>query len=94
VTPGETVAFLVRVGLEAVGCRIPVEFDGESLAVRDLLVEFEGGITCHSASDGTPREVFAMPLGAVESAASAVVARLLTGIATREIEAAHRRTRG
>lgn len=86
-----TMARLVRAGFDAVGSRIPVETDGDSLAVRDLLVEFDGSITCHSASDGAPRQVFSMPLDAVESAACAVVVRIMSGVVARAVEREHRK---
>jgi len=86
VSTAATMARLVRAGLDAVGIRIPVEIDGDSLAVRDLLLEFDDSITCHSVSDGTPRQVFSMPLGAIESAACAVVVRIVSGVVARAVE--------
>jgi hypothetical protein len=81
-------AALLRAGFEAVGSRMPVEADGDAVSVRDLLIEFDGAIVCHSAADGIPREVFRMPLEAAESAACAVVVRVMTGVVSRAIESA------
>lgn len=93
-TPAKALAILIRAGFEAVGSRIPVEPDGTSLAVRDLLIEFDGAIVCHSVADGSTREVFTMPLDAVESAASAVVVRIMSGMVTRAVEEAAGRLHG
>lgn len=79
-------ADLVRAGFRTVGSAIPVEVDGSTVAVRDLLVEIGDAITCFSVEDGTVRVVFSMPAEAKASAASAVVVRILSGVVAREIE--------
>jgi hypothetical protein len=86
-----TLFSLIRTGLEAVGCRLPVEFDGEAIYLRTLVVVFTdlGRIQCYDLADpDTP--IMDFPMDAVQSAASAVVVHLLTGMVTRAIEADER----
>ncbi len=79
---------LIQTGMESVGCRIPVEFDGDAIYLRTLVVVLTdlGRIQCYDLS--TPDSpIMDFPMDAVQSAASAVVVHLLTGIVTRAIEA-------
>jgi len=85
----ETVLFeLIKTGLNAVGCRIPVEHDGDAIYLRTLgvVVTDKGSIQCFDlAAPDTP--IMEFPKDAFQSAASAVVIRVLSGIVTRAIEA-------
>jgi hypothetical protein len=84
----ESVLFsLIQTGLEAVGCRVPVEFDGDAIYLRTLVVVLTdlGRIQCYDISSDIP--IMDFPMDAVQAAASAVVIHLLTGIVTRAIEA-------
>jgi hypothetical protein len=79
---------LIQTGLEAVGCRIPAEFDGDAISIRTLVVVVTdlGRIQCYDlAVPEVP--IMDFPMDAVQSAAAAVVVQVLTGIVTRAIEA-------
>ena len=79
---------LVRTGLESVGCRVPVEQDGEALYVRTLtlVVTDLGRILCYDMHQ-PEIPVFDLPMEAVQAAAEAAVVRVLSGIVARAIEA-------
>lgn len=75
----------VTKGFNAVGCRIPVTKDTESIVVRDVFVEFRNGIQLYRAGD--PDQPFAsFPEGAEESAASTLCVHILSGIVARAVE--------
>lgn len=79
---------LMKAGLDAVGCRIPVETDGECICVRNLLVLVTdmGEIQCFDVND-PDRALMTFPIDAVQAAATKVVVHVLQGIVARAVEA-------
>lgn len=77
---------LIDTGFEAVGCRMPVEIDGEGLFVRDLVVEKNKDLfLCFEASN-PDKAIFAMPSDAPDAVAAAVVIHVLKGIVARAVQ--------
>jgi hypothetical protein len=85
-TGADKVAALIKAGFEAVNCHIPVEFDGNGISIRNLFIEVDEKITCYWVEEWEPMQLFAMPKDAAESAASAVVIKVLTGMVSRAVE--------
>ncbi|NTF17458.1 hypothetical protein G6L37_03425 [Agrobacterium rubi] len=78
---------LIQTGLDAVGSRLTVEYDGDAIYLRTLCVVFTdlGRIQCYEiSSPEIPMMDF--PMDAVQAAAVAVVVNVLTGVVARAIE--------
>ena len=76
----------VAKGFAAVGCRIPVARDGETVVSRDIFAEFGPGISLFKASE--PDAPFmSFPEGAGDSAATAFCMHILAGVVARAVEA-------
>jgi len=88
--PAQQMAHLLRAGFADVGISIPVEQDETSVAVRNLLIEFDGKISCLAHGDDDMQTVFTMPMDAMESAACAVVMRILNRYVAQRVECAYR----
>jgi hypothetical protein len=89
-TDATKIAALIKAGFDAVNCRIPIEIDGSGISVRNLFIEVEEKITCYWVEDWEPQQMFAMPKDAAESAATAVVLKILTGVVGRAVESTSR----
>jgi len=85
-TAKERLTALISAGFEAVNCRIPIEADDNGIAVRNLFIEIDDKIVCFVVENWEPKTVFSLPLEAAEAAATAVVLKILTGLASRAIE--------
>jgi hypothetical protein len=85
----EALAALVRICLEAVGCRVPVEEDGDMVVVRNVVVTVSaGGYAGETVDGGACRRIFSMPPEAGESAATAAAMAVLGGLVARAAGAA------
>lgn len=81
---------LIRAGFTALGSRIPVERDGESLAVRNLLIEVEKGrLNAYDSQNESHVPAFSVPADGLTSFASKVVITVVTRRAVRAIEDCH-----
>lgn len=81
-------ASLMKAGLEAVGCRIPVEIDGDCIVLRNLiaLVTDLGEIQCYDVNDAD-KPIMVFPKEASQAAATMIVMHVLRGIVSRAVEA-------
>lgn len=77
---------LVSVGLKSVGCGIQPALDGNSLVVRNILVELGEEISCFR-TENLEQPFATFPPESIDAAASTICAGILQGIATRAIEA-------
>ena len=79
---------LMKTGLEAVGCRVPVETDGDCVILRNLIVLLSdlGEIQCYDVND-TDKPLMVFPMEASQAAATMIVMHVLQGIVARAVEA-------
>lgn len=79
---------LMKTGLDAVGCRLPVETDGDCIYLRNLLVTVTdlGEIQAYDVNS-PDRPLLTFPIDAAQAAATAVVVNVLQGLVSRAIEA-------
>lgn len=85
-TVKNTLVLLIKAGFEAVNCHVPINIDDNEISIRNMFVEIDEKITCYSVENWEPKVIFSFPLEAVESAASAVVLKILSGMVSRAVE--------